>query len=76
MIVSHSQMLVGLVVYLCYMVHNVVMEPCGYQGRLVWTNISVSFSKHWIYKPGASRIGREECWGRLVSVYLCCVTDE
>ena len=31
-IMSQSQMLLGLIIYLCYMVHDVIMEPCGYLG--------------------------------------------
>ena len=32
MFMSQSQILLGLIIYLCYMVHDVIMEPCGYQG--------------------------------------------
>ena len=31
---SQHQMLLGLIFYWCYMVHDAIMEPCGYHGSL------------------------------------------
>ena len=32
-VMSQGQMLLALIIYYCHKVHDVIMEPCGYQGH-------------------------------------------